>query len=182
MSVDSREFRKTAGLFATGVVIVVTQIEEQVHAMTANAVSSLSLEPMMMLFCPSKRARWSQHLPQMKRFTLNVLREEQQALSSYFAGAWKDAPAPPFRFVASPAGPRLQGSLACIGCESERIIDAGDHWIVVGRVMSLHHGISPQRPLLFFAGKYRALDAEQGKAAPDLSETADEPPHIFYWH
>jgi 3-hydroxy-9,10-secoandrosta-1,3,5(10)-triene-9,17-dione monooxygenase reductase component len=182
MSVDSREFRDTIGLFATGVVIVVTEVRDQVHAMTANAVCSVSLEPPTLLFCPGKKARLSRHLPDMRRYTLNVLREEQQALSSYFAGAWKDSPAPPFRFVPSPAGPRLEGALASIGCDTERIVDAFDHWIVLGRVLSLHRGVGPHRPLLFLAGRYRELGAEQGTPAPDLTQVEDEPPQIFYSH
>ncbi|HTV50240.1 MAG TPA: flavin reductase family protein [Steroidobacteraceae bacterium] len=182
MSVEAREFRSTAGLFATGVAIIVTEVDSQVHAMTANAVSSLSLDPMLMMFCPSKKARLAQYLAQMRQFTINFLRHDQQALSSYFAGAWKSAPPPPFRFVPSLAGPRLEGALAAIGCESERIEDAGDHWIVIGRVLCVHRGVKPQRPLVFFAGEYRAVDFAHGSPAPDLSQVQDEPPHIFYPH
>lgn len=179
---DARAFRDVAGLLVSGVVIVTTEAEGEVRAMTANAVTSLSLDPMLMLFCPSKQARLSRHLPQMRQFTLNFLREEQEQLSSYFAGGWRQSAPPPFRFVPSPAGPRLEGSLASIGCDLERVIDAGDHWIVTGRVVTMHRGVEPRRPLLFFAGQYRAVDFSAGSPAPDLTEVLDEPPHVFYQH
>jgi len=181
MTVDLRAYREAIGLFATGVAIVVGDAGG-LHAMTANAVTSLSLDPLLVLFCPGKKARLAQHLAAMQRFTINFLREDQQALSTYFAGGWRESAPPPFRFVPSPAGPRLEGALASVGCETERIEDGGDHWIVIGRVVALHRGIEPQRPLLFFRGQYRAVDFSSGAAAPDLTQVEDEPPHIFYDH
>ena len=181
-AIDPRAFRDLAGLFTTGVAIVTLEAHGEVHAMTANAVASLSLDPMLMLFCPAKKARLAEHLEHMRQFTLNFLREDQEALSTYFAGGWKSSPAPPFRFVPSAAGPRLEGSLAAIGCDVERVSDGGDHWIVTGRVIALHRGIEPLRPLLFFRGKYRAVDFYEGSVAPDLTQVMDEPPHIFYSH
>jgi flavin reductase (DIM6/NTAB) family NADH-FMN oxidoreductase RutF len=179
---ELRAFRDTAGLFTTGVAIVTAEARGEVHAMTANAVASLSLDPLLMLFCPAKRSRFAELLEHVKQFTLNFLREDQEALSSYFAGGWKQAPAPPFRFVPSQAGPRLEGSLASVGCELDRVVDGGDHWIVTGRVIAMHRGVEPHRPLVFFAGKYRAVDFAAGTPAPDLSRVVDEPPHIFYQH
>jgi len=181
-AVDRRAFRDLAGLFTTGVAIVTLEARGEVRAMTVNAVASLSLDPMLMLFCPAKKAHLSEHLEHMRQFTLNFLREDQEALSTYFAGGWKAAPAPPFRFVPSPAGPRLEGSLASLGCDVERVSDGGDHWIVTGRVIAFHRGIEPLRPLVFFRGKYRAVDFSEGTPAPDLSQVMDEPPHIFYSH
>jgi flavin reductase (DIM6/NTAB) family NADH-FMN oxidoreductase RutF len=181
-STEQRAFRDASGLFATGVAIIVTEVAGEVHAMTANAVTSLSLDPLLMLFCPAKRSRIAQHLPAMQSFTINFLREDQQVLSSYFAGGWRELAPPPFRFVPSPAGPRLQGALSSVGCALERIDDGGDHWIVVGRVVALHRGIAPHRPLLFFGGQYRTVDFSPGTPAPDLTQVEDEPPHIFYDH
>ena len=179
---ERRDFRATVGLFATGVAIVTTEAQGEVHAMTVNAVASLSLEPLLMLFCPAKKSRLAEQVTQMRQFTLNFLREDQEALSSYFAGGWKDSPVPPFRFVPSPAGPRLEGCLASVGCDLERVDDGGDHWIVTGRLIALHRGVEPHRPLVFFAGRYRAVDFSTGTPAPDLTRVVDEPPHIFYQH
>jgi flavin reductase (DIM6/NTAB) family NADH-FMN oxidoreductase RutF len=182
VSADSRAFRDVAGLLASAVAIVTTDARGEVHAMTASAVASLSIDPMLMMFCPAKKARFCGYLPEMTHFTLNFLRQEQQALSSYFAGGWREGAAPPFRFVPSQAGPRLEGCLASIGCELHRVAEGGDHWIVTGRVIAMHRGIEPRRPLIFFAGRYAAVDLSSGAPAPDLSEVVDEPPHVFYQH
>src|SRR5271170_6173811 len=122
MSLNARHFREVVGLFATGVTIIVAEVAGQVHAMTANSVTSVSLDPLLMLFCPSRRARIAQDLPGLTHFSINILRQDQQALSTYFAGGWKDsAPPPQFRFVDSAAGPRLDGALASIGCRTRSV-------------------------------------------------------------
>jgi flavin reductase (DIM6/NTAB) family NADH-FMN oxidoreductase RutF len=177
---DPRQFRDVIGLFTSGVAVVATQVDDDVHAMTANAVSSLSLEPMLVLFCPGKKASFSRHFAKAQAFTINILREEQQALSTYFAGAWRGAAAPPFRFVPSRAAPRLEGCLASIDCEKFHVADGGDHWLVIGKVVAMHRGIEPHRPLLFYKGQYRSVDFSSGAPAPDLIRVEDEPPHIFY--
>jgi flavin reductase (DIM6/NTAB) family NADH-FMN oxidoreductase RutF len=179
---DPRHFREVVGLFATGVTIIVAEVAGQVHAMTANSVTSVSLDPLLMLFCPSRKARIAQDPQRLTRFSINILRQDQQALSTYFAGGWKDSALPPFRFVDSAAGPRLEGALATIGCRTHSIHEAGDHYVVLGEVIFLHKGIAPHQPLLFVSGKYRRVDFSEGVAAPDLADVEDEPPHIFYDH
>lgn len=180
MTVDSRSFRNTIGLFATGISVVASEIDGQIHAMTANAVSSLSLNPTLMLFCPSKKASLSRFVNDMPGFSVNFLREDQQALSSYFAGVWQEALPPPFRFVPAQCAPRLEGALASVNCTMHQVVDGGDHWLVIGQVMDLHQGIEPHRPLLFFKGTYRAVDFSISTPAPDLAEVTHEPAHVFY--
>jgi flavin reductase (DIM6/NTAB) family NADH-FMN oxidoreductase RutF len=177
---DARKFRDTIGLFATGVAVIVGRAREDVFAMTVNAVSSVSLDPMLVLFCPGKKTRFAQSLADLSGFTINFLRDDQQALSTYFAGAWREPLPPPFRFVPSRCAPRLEGCLASIDCEPERIAEVGDHWLVVGRVLALHTGVPPHRPLLFLSGRYVSLDFSAGTPAPDLTTVHDQPAHIFY--
>jgi flavin reductase (DIM6/NTAB) family NADH-FMN oxidoreductase RutF len=177
---DARRFRDTVGLFSTGVAVVVARADQEVLAMTVNAVSSVSLEPMLVMFCPGKQTKLARHVAGLSGFTINVLRHDQQALSTYFAGGWKDPVPPPFRMVPSRCAPRLEGSLASIDCEPEQVIEVGDHWLVIGRVLELHTGIHPHRPLLFFSGRYRNVDFSESTPAPDLSNVHDEPAHIFY--
>jgi 3-hydroxy-9,10-secoandrosta-1,3,5(10)-triene-9,17-dione monooxygenase reductase component len=179
-ALDPRRFRDTIGLFATGVAVIVARAGDEVLAMTANAVSSASLDPMLVLFCPGKRTRFAQALPDLSGFTINFLRHEQQALSTYFAGGWREPAPPAFRLVPSRCAPRLEGSLASIGCELERVTEMGDHWLVVGRVVDLHIGVVPHRPLLFFSGRYRNVDPSESAPAPDLTSVQDEPAHVFY--
>src|SRR5712675_3448886 len=96
---DQRQFRDTMGLFATGVAVIAVPAGEEVQAMTANAVRSLSLDPLLLLFCPAKKAHLSQHLAPNVPFSVNLLRADQVAISTYFAGAWREALPPAFRFV-----------------------------------------------------------------------------------
>src|SRR5450631_4726898 len=128
---DPKSFREALGLFVTGVAVIATRIDGQVHAMTANAVSSLSLDPMLVLFCPAKKARFSQLLPRMSGFSINFLRDEQEALSTYFAGGWKETVPPSFRFVTADGLPRLEGCLASLICTKRDLHDGGDHWLVI---------------------------------------------------
>src|SRR5579872_1262931 len=96
---DSRRFRNTIGLFATGVAVVATRLEDEAVGMTANAISSVSLDPMLVLFCPGKNTRLGRRIHSIASYTINLLRDDQQALSTYFAGGWKDATPPPFTFL-----------------------------------------------------------------------------------
>jgi flavin reductase (DIM6/NTAB) family NADH-FMN oxidoreductase RutF len=180
VSLQATDFRKALGLFATGVAVIATEVDGAVHAMTANAVSSLSLDPMLVLFCPAKKARFASLLSSAARYSINFLREEQQALSTYFAGGWRDANPPPFRFVTAGEFTRLEGSLAALLCQRQQVLDGGDHWLVTASVQQVHCGIEPFRPLVFFRGKYRAIDSSAGAPAPDLASAADEPAQVYY--
>ena len=177
--VQPREFRNTIGLFATGVTVIsVVHDDDELHAMTANAVTSLSLEPPLVVFCLAKRARMVDELKRANGFAINILREDQQPLSDYFAGRRSGPTPPPFRFVAWQGGPRLEGCIAAVGCRLVECLEGGDHFIVVGEVIGLYQAPEPRRPLLFFAGTYRHLDAEAAPA-PDLVEEP-MPVQIFY--
>lgn len=181
-SLDVRELRRTLGFFASGVAVIAADCEGSVHAMTGNAVSSLSLEPPLLLFCPAKRSKLAASLGGVGAFTVNILRADQEALATYFAGAWGKATPPAFRFVPSRCAPRLEGALATLDCEMHQVIEGGDHWIVIGLIIGLHRGIEPHRPLLFFKGQYRNVDESAGTPAPDLIAVRDEPAHIYYDH
>ncbi|MBM4422244.1 MAG: flavin reductase family protein [Chloroflexi bacterium] len=179
MTLDPRAFRQTVGLFATGVTVVAAEREGDVHGMTANAVSSLSLDPMLVLVCVGKQALMASLLQETRGFSINILREDQESLSTYFAGGWKEPTPPPFRFVPWDGGPRLEGCAAAIGCERHQILEGGDHWIVIGRVVALHQGIEPRKPLLFYGGRYGRVDTSASTPAPDLG-WVEVPVQIFY--
>jgi len=178
--IDARKFRNVLGRFATGVSVVAVAMDDGVHAMTANAVSALSLEPPQILFCPNRAGRLAQMLPGVERFSINFLREDQQALSTFFAGAWKEPHPPPYRFVEDHGVPRLEGALGAVICEKSAVHDGGDHLLVIGRVVALHQGLEPHHPLLFFKGQYRKVERGEGREAPSLSDVTDEPPTVFY--
>ncbi len=169
--IDTRAYRNTIGLFATGVTVVTTQVGDDVHGMTANAVASLSLDPMLLLVSVGKKARLATLLRHTTTFTVNVLRADQEALSTFFAGSWKDAEPPPFEFLPWDEHPelgavRLSNGLASIGCKVHEILEGGDHWIVIGEVVALSQGEEPRNPLLFYGGRYWQLDAATVQPAP----------------
>ena len=177
---DARRFRDIIGLFATGVAVIVARAGDEVHAITVNAVSSLSLDPLLVMFCPGKKSNMARHIANLSGFTINILRHEQQALSTYFAGGWLEATPPPFRLMPSLCAPRLEGSMAYIECELHEVIEVGDHWMVIGRVVEVSGGVQPHRPLLFLSGRYRGIDFAESKPAPDLANVHHEPAHIYY--
>jgi flavin reductase (DIM6/NTAB) family NADH-FMN oxidoreductase RutF len=169
--IDSRTYRNTIGLFATGVTVITTQVDSEVHGMTANAVASLSLDPMLLLVSVGKKARMAAYLQHATAFTVNILRADQEALSTFFAGGWKEPEPPPFTFLPWEGHPelgdvRLDGGLGSIGCRVHEILEGGDHWIVVGQVAALSQGAEPRNPLLFYSGRYWQLDATTVHAAP----------------
>jgi 3-hydroxy-9,10-secoandrosta-1,3,5(10)-triene-9,17-dione monooxygenase reductase component len=178
--IDSRTFRNVLGRLTTGVSVISIGVDQGVHAMTANAVCALSLDPPLILFCPKKAARLAQLMPQTKLFTVSFLSEEQEVLSTYFAGGWQEQQPPPFRFVTDHGAPRLQGALAALICEQQTVHDGGDHLLVVGKVTAVHLGMEDRLPLLFFKGKYHNMDRSAGKQAPILADVADEPPTLYY--
>ena len=177
---DPKLYRRVMGQFPTGVTVILTQVEDEVHGMTANAVTSLSLDPLLLILCVDKKAHMAELLQQGGTFTVNILRDDQELLSRYFAGGARRGMArPEFHFVPWGRTPRLGGCLASLACQVEGILEGGDHWIVVGRVTDLHEGPPPYHPMIFYAGRYRQLDPAHSDPAPEL-ETSPIPVHIFY--
>ncbi len=169
--VSERDYRTTIGLFATGVTVLLAERNDVVHGMTCNAVTSLSLRPTQLIVCPSRDVPFAAYLDGAGHFTVNILSEQQERHSDFFAGERPDFPVdhrndePPFALVPWPkAGraPRLSGCVASIGCRVHGRLDGGDHWIVVGDVVALHRGSPHLRPLLFFGGAYHHPSRTRG--------------------
>ena len=160
MPLTATDFRKAMGAFATGVTIITVDLEGTVHGMTANAFASVSLDPMLVLVCVDHTTRTHAHLHAKKRFGINVLAEEQRAISEYYArpertheNAEVEAGA---RFDRTRHGtPMLHGSLAYLECRLHSAEVAGDHTIFIAEVedVILREG----NPLLFFRAKYRKV-------------------------
>lgn len=149
-------------LFATGVaVLAVEGPDSQVVAMTANAVTSVSLDPLLLLVCVEKIANIAGLLLDAPGFSLSFLSERQQALSDYFAGRWQGEP-PPFAFEQWEGGPLLSGCIAAIGCHRYAVMEGGDHWIVEGEVIAIQRSAEAVAPLMFFASRYQRLLSSRG--------------------
>lgn len=156
---DVPAFRHTMGLFATGVTVLMTTTSEgEPIGMTANAVASLSLDPMLLLVCVDKKANMAPHILRASGFSICILGEHQAALSDYFAG--RNLGEPPPRFVPREwiGGPLLEGCVAGLGCTKVQVIEGGDHWIVIGRVVAVDREEADLRPLVFFRGHYAGID------------------------
>ncbi|HZQ95585.1 MAG TPA: flavin reductase family protein [Candidatus Sulfotelmatobacter sp.] len=161
------EFRKAMGCFATGVTIITVDLEGEVHGMTANAFASVSLDPMLVLVCVDHSTRTHAHLQAKKRFGVNVLCEDQRAISEYYARperthekAESEAGA---RFDRTRHGtPVLHGSLAYLECRLHSAETAGDHTIFIAEVEEVL--VQEGQPLLFFRGRYRKVGTEIEKS------------------
>jgi 3-hydroxy-9,10-secoandrosta-1,3,5(10)-triene-9,17-dione monooxygenase reductase component len=161
VSIDVRAFRHTAGQFVTGVTVIAAEVDGSIKAMTANSFTSVSLDPPLVLFCVGKTTHMGQIVHRASRFSVNILRQDQQNLSTYFAGGWKEPSPPPFSFVNWDGGHRLDGCPAAIGCSIETISEGGDHWLVLGRVLTLYRSEEAFAPLVFHAGRYATLEERE---------------------
>jgi flavin reductase (DIM6/NTAB) family NADH-FMN oxidoreductase RutF/DNA-binding IclR family transcriptional regulator len=153
--IDPAHFREVLGQYPTGVVVVTAASESgEPIGMTVGSFTSVSLEPPLVAFLPSKSSSsWSALRESGKRFCINVLRADQEELCRAVA-IRKSGKFEGFGWQHSPAGnPVLDGAVVWIDCVTEQIHDAGDHDIVVGRVVDLEFG-APGQPLLFFRGGY----------------------------
>ena len=177
---DATEFRRALGLFATGVAVLTVQTGAEMHGMTANAVMSVSLDPLLACVSVGRRARMNAHLSRAGGFALNILSADQEALSVYFAGTWPHASPPEYRLEPWVGGPRLVGCLAAAGCEIASILDGGDHRLFLGRVLALHRADGPLNPLVFFGGRYHRLRTPEEAPRDPVEVWNPEEVQIFY--
>lgn len=176
MTLDPDAFRRTVGRFATGVTVIAVETGGEVHGMTANSFTSVSLDPMLVLFCVGKHSRTGALMQKADGFSVSILSHDQQQLATFFAGSWKEPAPPAFRFIPWSGGPRLDGCAAAIGCTVHQLHDAGDHWILIGRVVALFEGADAAGPLLFFKGHYRQLEFDNGGRQDGGANVPEEPP------
>lgn len=158
----ARRFRDVLGLFCSGVTVVTSISDEEPVGMTCQSFSSVSLEPPLVMFSPAKTSRaW----PLMRRagfFCVNILGAGQSDLSNGMAtkGDEKFTGVP--WTTAATGAPVLEGVVGYVDCTVHQVVEAGDHYIVIGQVKELgfgdrtgqEPGDGPVDPLLFFRGKY----------------------------
>ena len=154
-------FCRTCARFPTGVTILtVLDSEGTPHGMTASSFTSVSLDPPLVLVCVDHRATVMEHLRACEHFGINILSEEQHELSTRFARRGEDR----FDGVAWIPGhkgvPLIPGVLASFECGVDRLVDAGDHAILIGEVLHAEH--QEGRPLVYFGSRYHRLGASGG--------------------
>jgi flavin reductase (DIM6/NTAB) family NADH-FMN oxidoreductase RutF len=163
--VTAAALRHAMGHFATGVTVV-TSIDATGRPVgtTANAVSSLSLEPPLLLVCFDRSSQTLAAIATHGAFAVNILAAPQQELSANFArrglaADWNDVPHRP----GLTGSPRLHGVLATLECTVEHRLPGGDHEIVVGRVRHAQTSDGEVAPLLFWRGRYASLNGAAGR-------------------
>ena len=153
-AVTSEEFRRACGRFATGVAIAsVLDSKGTPHGLTVSSFTSVSLDPPLILICLGHAVSAIHHFRAATHFGINILAEDQRALSDRFSRKREDR----FEGVAWQPGvtgvPLLPGVLAAIECAVHRIVPMGDHDILVGEVV--HAQVADGEPLVHYSGSYR---------------------------
>jgi flavin reductase (DIM6/NTAB) family NADH-FMN oxidoreductase RutF len=156
MPIDRNELRRVMGHFPTGVTVITTISKEgQPFGLTANAFTSVSLDPPLLLIAVDKKAESYPYFEESKVFNVNFLSDDQEALSRRFAVSGGDK----FRGVAYRSGangvPILEGALAYLECSLYATYEGGDHTIFLGEILQAE--TREAKPLVFHRGGYKSI-------------------------
>jgi flavin reductase (DIM6/NTAB) family NADH-FMN oxidoreductase RutF len=164
--VTAAAFRHAMGHFVTGVTVVTSVgVDGEPVGTTANAVSSLSLDPPLVLVCFDQTSLTLEAVRGHGAFAVNVLADSQRHLSVNFARRGLSAAWDGVRHGPGPTGsPRLHGALAVVECTVEHELRGGDHEIIVGRVREVQTGETSVSPLVYWRGTYASLAEASGAA------------------
>jgi 3-hydroxy-9,10-secoandrosta-1,3,5(10)-triene-9,17-dione monooxygenase reductase component len=176
-AIDPRAFRHVLGQFCTGITIITTVHDDVPVGFACQSFAALSLEPPLVLFCPTKVSRSWRAIETSGKFCVNVLHEDQKDVSARFGSREPDkfsginwSPS----FLGSPV---IGGTLAHIDCTVASVHDGGDHFVVFGAVHSLLEGSADERsreeyrpgqkprPLLFYRGEYTGIEPDKTSPA-----------------
>lgn len=165
MTVDADAYRRVVGHFATGVTVVTTAWEGRHYAMTANSFTSVSLDPVLALVAIERRARFHDAVGSSGQWAVNVLAEDQEDVSRWFATRgrpYDESYMGTFSFTAGPAtgSALLADALATMECRTVATHPGGDHTLLVGEVVALSRPREDTGPLAYFKGTYRRLSPE----------------------
>ena len=145
-------------LLPTGVTVVTSGREERAEGMTANALISVSLNPLLFLVSVHKDARLNPRIREERYFAVNILAEDQEGLSRLFASPERSSGLQAIRSLGggygSTGAPLAAGALAVIECELEEIYAGGDHDLYLGRVVAIRMGDTRKGPLVYHEGGY----------------------------
>lgn len=156
MPVEAKDFKRALATWASGVTVVTTKGENGFAGLTASAFSSVSAEPPLVLVCVNREAESCAALKTAGFFAVNVLAEEQEAVSNSFAFGDKDKRFENLDYeVGSLGAPLINGCLANLECRVVDTSEQGSHCIFIGQVESVRVGES--NPLLYWRGGYRSL-------------------------
>jgi len=156
---DARALRDAFGCFTTGVTIVTTLDGDRPAGFTANSFASVSLDPPLALISVAREASCRPALKASGVFVVNVLHVGQQELARQFARRGADR----FEGLAfdtwRTGAPVLPGCMANFECRTHDLIEAGDHSILIGRILKVHHD-ADHEPLVYLRGGYRKVHTD----------------------
>jgi 3-hydroxy-9,10-secoandrosta-1,3,5(10)-triene-9,17-dione monooxygenase reductase component len=167
---DPERFRQVLGHFASGITVITAIDEAEPVGFSCQAFAALSLDPPLVLFCPSLTSTTWPRIERAGVFCANILTVGQGHLATLFGLS------NPERFsrvgwVPDSAGsPIIDGVLTWVSCEIEAVNTVGDHYVVIGRVRELGE-CGPQRPLMFYRGRYGTLAVPSEEGPPEVVET-----------
>jgi flavin reductase (DIM6/NTAB) family NADH-FMN oxidoreductase RutF len=163
-AVDTGAFRRVAGRLPTGIVVVSTRLGGRDHAMTVSAFTSVSLNPLLVLFCAEKIARFHDVVLATGSWAVSILNEESEKTARWLATRGRPLEG---QLDAQPHHPGpltgaaiLSDAIAAMECRTTVVHDGGDHSIVVGRVIGVSEPRPGGRPLLYYGGRYHRLSAD----------------------
>jgi flavin reductase len=154
------DFRQALGAFATGVTVITTRGEDHLFGMTANAFSSVSLDPPLILVCVISGTTGAEVIERNAMFAVNILGSHQEPISRYFASKDRPRGLEAFKEIAHSTAvtgcPIIDGAAGYLDCRLHAAHEAGDHIIFIGEVLALGHDGSAE-PLVFHGGRYRVV-------------------------
>jgi flavin reductase (DIM6/NTAB) family NADH-FMN oxidoreductase RutF len=160
---DADALRSVMSHFPTGVTVVTSGREEKVEGMTANAVISVSLDPLLFLVSVHKDARLNPRIREEGYFAVNILADDQEGLSRLFASPERSSGLHALHSLGggygSTGAPLAAGAIGVIECELAEIYAGGDHDLFLGRVAEVRLGDTRKGPLVFHEGGYPTLNA-----------------------
>ncbi|TDK45652.1 flavin reductase [Antarcticimicrobium luteum] len=153
-TLDPMLFRSLIGRFATGVAVILAKDDDRPCGMTVNSLTSVSLDPTLLLFCARNESRSADTVLRVGRFSVNILKRDQTEISNAFSGRGDVASVPLLRdrgFL------RLADASAVFLCDLHEVFPGGDHRIILGRPVHMEAPEGQVDPLLFIGGQYAQL-------------------------
>jgi 3-hydroxy-9,10-secoandrosta-1,3,5(10)-triene-9,17-dione monooxygenase reductase component len=167
---ESGRFRRVLGHFCTGVTVITTLDAGGPAGFACQSFAALSLDPPLVLFCPGRSSATWPRIAAAGHFCANVLADGQRELARVFGTSGADKFAGVGWSPSSSGAPVLDGALTWAGCVVEAVHEAGDHYVVIGRVTELGAARAAQ-PLLFYRGRYTLTAAPPADGPPEVVDT-----------
>jgi 3-hydroxy-9,10-secoandrosta-1,3,5(10)-triene-9,17-dione monooxygenase reductase component len=155
-SASKQDLRRIMGHYVTGATVVTATLEGQPYGMAVNSFTSVSLDPPLILFCPSKTSETWPLIERAGHFIVNILGQNQDELCRQFAAKRGDRFAATELLYTLQGNPVLAEAVAFLDCRVQAVHEAGDHFVTIGHVLDM--GLQQSGPpLVFYQGNFHQL-------------------------